>query len=1356
MKPVHGCCLDDPELLHQLVLQELKSRGIDVKLETPKPPKKSLVPFSTPSNTPHSNTVVAGRIFGRRLGDLSKLLVSLEDSQDTDVLVPKLVVSACKYIEDNVQIEGIYRMSGSAARQKAMRKEIDNIDTDFREMTPSPSVLDVASLLKQFLRELPLPMVPRVFHSVLASSFSSPPSKRLENLMMCLLLLPPDHLASLSFLLHHLDTVAQSSRYNKMTATNLAIVLTPNLLPIQEPNTPTNINMAPGKLDKKTVDLNNKKLKLHTSILELLIQNSDSVGYVNTYINERYQAFLSLPSYSNCGTTSHSEDNLDDDNTGPSKRKSKKKHVRRRSGSLSRVLSVMGKNIQKAMGRNSSTPGTKVDPTSIHSTPLPQFGGTPDYPSPRGTNAKRKATGDHELSPNSKQQKRTFESTFTPKMRTRTFSVKRFKRRKSEGKLKATKESLGQAKNSPRPTTVDGSKRPTISSPIIKRHTRLSLSSTTTPELKASTVTLTQENVDNMEWSGKNEGGEDIYAAKTGFNNVLEEDYAEVKAQYEKIKIEVSRLESTESIDSCVEVDERFEAACAAGNLAKETRETARQLARVRRRSSESKKPRSPSQRRIGVIRRKSREREEKLNRQAVSSPERPNQNQRSPNCKPALTPMDLNKSSFKTKLQRGHPNTTSVGLERPLPSPVVGGAANLGGKPRIKMSFKEKERPNVKIVDIPQGPLKATVSPLRGRSPSKKKLSHGDSLASLKNDISVLIEKSFGSGDKPPSNPGSVAEGDNDVFDICDGAPRNEVFDCRINLDKEVYNEKNDMHELTDQIQNISFKNKSPMTPMVRSPVPSSEDFFNQSSPVTRAQLRRQSDCFEFIRPEDVEQDPSDTLRRQSSAFEFRSTFVEPIYENLVRDSTRGSLRRRNSSVKDLVLKLESEAKKRVGVPDLVNNKPSGSRLRSLESPTQSKSPGSGSRHNSGSGPSFIATDIKVDTSRVTTKSVPEPLRISEANDDPSLDGWVDASEFFKNVVQAEAPQCGRSSIVKIRNQIRGRVQDSVTKFSQPGSTPHKHPGTRRLSARMGTTITTPGIRPPPTPTSRNLSTTPGPRRQTLTGIRTTAGSGRRLSTYANPTISSIIKAKEKSPIYEPVEPRDNLRPNPSVKARSPNPSITSAPQKIKKSPREPSYQNVKVERKNSNSRDIKRHPIERSTSGSKGRKNRVKRNRSNAEKERTRRKEERRYLTIGYPGEVRSPLKERQNIPANVRRSNSDQTPSRASYKSGGEILTRSKLRNAEAIYSNMTNVVRKHSLKSDLLMSPHLVKIDQGTPAKLVKRTASERSTPRSTPYIKVGSQTPLISMSEHRNRNIELMRSLRVSADSPRRSPRLANC
>merc|ERR1719356_1411857 len=165
-------------------------------------------------------------------------------------------------------------------------------------------------------------------------------------------------------------------------------------------------------------------------------------------------------------------------------------------------------------------------------------------------------------------------------------------------------------------------------------------------------------------------------------------------------------------------------------------------------------------------------------------------------------------------------------------------------------------------------------------------------------------------------------------------------------------------------------------------------------------------------------------------------------------------------------------------------------------------------------------------------------------------------------------------------------------------------------------------------------------------------------------------------------------------------------------------------------------RHPVERSSSsGSRGRKNRVRRNRSDAES-RTKRKEERRYLTIGYPGEVRSPLKERQNIPTNVRRSNSDQTPSRV-YKPG-EIMTRSKLRNGTAF------VARKHSLKSDLLMSPQLVKCEVDTP-NVVKRTVSERATPR---------RTPVVNGNSLQVKNVEL-RNLRISVDSPRRSPRLSN-
>jgi hypothetical protein len=89
---------------------------------------------------------------------------------------------------------------------------------------------------------------------------------------------------------------------------------------------------------------------------------------------------------------------VDEDVYGPSKRRTKKskQHMRRRSGSLSRVLSAVGKGI-RAMARTAggggsgsgNTPYAKSD--SVHSTPLPMFGATPDF-SPRAQ-VKRKVTG---------------------------------------------------------------------------------------------------------------------------------------------------------------------------------------------------------------------------------------------------------------------------------------------------------------------------------------------------------------------------------------------------------------------------------------------------------------------------------------------------------------------------------------------------------------------------------------------------------------------------------------------------------------------------------------------------------------------------------------------------------------------------------------------------------------------------------------------------------------------------------------------------------------------------------------------------------------------------------------------------
>ena len=70
---------------------------------------------------------------------------------------------------------------------------------------------------------------------------------------------------------------------NKMTAANLAIVLSPNLLPVQDNVQSSNSH----KVDRKVVESNSQRLKLHTEMLEVMILNSDNVGYVTQIILER-------------------------------------------------------------------------------------------------------------------------------------------------------------------------------------------------------------------------------------------------------------------------------------------------------------------------------------------------------------------------------------------------------------------------------------------------------------------------------------------------------------------------------------------------------------------------------------------------------------------------------------------------------------------------------------------------------------------------------------------------------------------------------------------------------------------------------------------------------------------------------------------------------------------------------------------------------------------------------------------------------------------------------------------------------------------------------------------------------------
>uniref|UniRef100_A0A8C6TQI6 Rho GTPase activating protein 36 n=2 Tax=Neogobius melanostomus TaxID=47308 RepID=A0A8C6TQI6_9GOBI len=142
--------------------------------------------------------------------------------------VPRVVERCCNYIETHgLQTVGIFRVGSSKKR--------------VRQLDEEQSVHDVAALLKEFLRDMPDPLLPRELYSAFLHANLLRGSDQLEFLQTLLYLLPPcncDTLLRLLTLLHTVQGYAQDAVStknkqnpgNKMTAANLAVIFGPNLL----------------------------------------------------------------------------------------------------------------------------------------------------------------------------------------------------------------------------------------------------------------------------------------------------------------------------------------------------------------------------------------------------------------------------------------------------------------------------------------------------------------------------------------------------------------------------------------------------------------------------------------------------------------------------------------------------------------------------------------------------------------------------------------------------------------------------------------------------------------------------------------------------------------------------------------------------------------------------------------------------------------------------------------------------------------------------------------------------------------------------------------------------------------------
>ncbi|XP_034555621.1 rho GTPase-activating protein 11A-like [Notolabrus celidotus] len=162
-------------------------------------------------------------------------------------LVPCFLVDACSLLLERAGTVGLFRKPGSLPRIKILRAKLNRGEG----CLPTALPYDVATLIKQFCRELLEPLFPSELHAALlkAQALSNPPDQTAAlQLLSCLL--PARNSSCLHYLLNFLSKISQRCSENLMTSSNLATVFVPCLLP-----PPNKAEMSEGRLELRVLVL---------------------------------------------------------------------------------------------------------------------------------------------------------------------------------------------------------------------------------------------------------------------------------------------------------------------------------------------------------------------------------------------------------------------------------------------------------------------------------------------------------------------------------------------------------------------------------------------------------------------------------------------------------------------------------------------------------------------------------------------------------------------------------------------------------------------------------------------------------------------------------------------------------------------------------------------------------------------------------------------------------------------------------------------------------------------------------------------------------------------------------------------
>ncbi|CEP10935.1 hypothetical protein [Parasitella parasitica] len=206
---------------------------------------------------------------------------ALAASFSDNALIPVFVKSCITTIlQSDMSIEGVFRKNGNIRQLRTVSESIDRLGSAsaMEKLLESQNVIQLAALIKRYLRELPEPLLTFSLYKlfVQCGRIVEDPERRKKVLHLACCLLPKPNRDTVMMLFCCLKWVSTFSDTNKMDIPNLARVIAPSVL-FERPSQTSNISIAASA----AVDLR-LGAQEEINVIETLIRDVEDLSIVNS------------------------------------------------------------------------------------------------------------------------------------------------------------------------------------------------------------------------------------------------------------------------------------------------------------------------------------------------------------------------------------------------------------------------------------------------------------------------------------------------------------------------------------------------------------------------------------------------------------------------------------------------------------------------------------------------------------------------------------------------------------------------------------------------------------------------------------------------------------------------------------------------------------------------------------------------------------------------------------------------------------------------------------------------------------------------------------------------------------------